>query len=265
MTNAPVTNNATDDSNMKHQITATQIETDCPNELQEWGKNIAGHYERALKSEEKADQHYQSIGQYLAKAKEGCDEAGFEAFRKKFCPNFAKTRAYELLAVGQNKKSIADLRASTRERVARHRAKQSDGPRAEDSRVRYVTDKSGAEAQQEVPERATTVEGAPADPAKPRRAVSPGDPSLREFDRLVLELRRKVSKFSPERFVATAVPADDLARLGKVLTGVAALLKEREDNKPTIRAHGNDVSPEQSAEDMKEKHAAREAAADAAA
>ena len=257
-------NDVTNNTGTEHKVTAAQIEEKCPDELQGWGENIATHYERALKSEEKADQHYRSIGQYLAKAKEACDEAGFEAFREKFCPNFGKTRAYELLAVGQNKKSIADLRASTRERVARHRAKQSDDARAEDSRVRYVTDKTGAEAQQEVPERAATVEGAAAEPAKPRRAVSPGDPSLREFDRLVVELSRKVSKFSPERFVATAVPADGLARLGKVLTEVAALLKEHQDNKPTIRAHGNDVSPEQSAEEMKKKHAAREAAADAA-
>ena len=61
--------------------------------------------------------------------------------------------------------------------------------------------------------------------AKPRRAVAPGDTGLREFDRYVskildcvLELERKIGKFQPERFAATTVTTDKLAKAGKFLS-----------------------------------------------
>jgi hypothetical protein len=41
----------------------------------------------------------------------------------------------------------------------------------------------------------------------------------------VLDLLRRIAKHRPDRFAATAVSADDLAKLGKFLTGLAELLK----------------------------------------
>ena len=100
------------------------------------GERIAVHLEKARKCEEKAEQHYTAIAQHLAKAKETCDDGGFDAFREKFCPDLGRTRVYELLSIGANKKSIEQVRAETRARTAKSRAnKKSRG-------VRYVADKS---------------------------------------------------------------------------------------------------------------------------
>ena len=57
--------------------------------------------------------------------KETCDESGFAAFQEKFFPNLGRSRTYELLAIGTGKKSVEEVRASTRERVARYRASKA--------------------------------------------------------------------------------------------------------------------------------------------
>ena len=51
-----------------------------------------------------------------------CDKSGFKAFREKFFPDLGKSRFYELLQVATDKRSLREIRAITRERVARHRA-----------------------------------------------------------------------------------------------------------------------------------------------
>jgi hypothetical protein len=69
----------------------------------------------------------------------------------------------------------------------------------------------------------------------------------------VKELIRRTAKKKPERFAATSVPADDLVRLGQFFTELAKLRKP-----PTAAADGTGtISPEQSAEDMKTRFAAR--------
>ena len=79
----------TDDHTTEHKVTAEEVENNFPATLQALGKRIATQVKKMHQCEEKADQHYRSIGQYLAKAREACDdEAGFEVFRKKFCPKF---------------------------------------------------------------------------------------------------------------------------------------------------------------------------------
>ena len=107
------------------KITAAQSETNCPTELQNLGARITVHLDKARKCEEKAEQHYRAMSQHLAQAKEVCDTAGFNAFRKKFCPDLGKSRAYELLAIATNKKSVQQIKAETRERVARCRANKA--------------------------------------------------------------------------------------------------------------------------------------------
>jgi hypothetical protein len=50
---------------------------------------------------------------------------GFEAFHSKFCPELGQSRTYELLAIAAGTKTVEQLRAETRERVARHRAEKA--------------------------------------------------------------------------------------------------------------------------------------------
>ena len=244
-----------------------QIEEGCPALLQDLGKRIAVHLDKARKCEEKAKQHYTAIAQHL-KAKEACDDGGFNAFRKKFFPELGRTRAYELLAIATSKKSVEQVRADTRERTARSRANK----KAEASAT--VADKS--EPAPEPSERQEApAEVAPADApsivpeqtpeaAKPRRAVTPKDEALFGFTATVLDLIRRTRGQKLQRFAKTAVKADDLAKLGKFLTDLANLKKRSA--KPTATVHGNDtVSAERSAKHMKAKHAAREAPGDQAA
>ena len=209
------------------KLTAAQVERDCPAILQDLGKRIAVHLEKARKCEEKAEQHYATIAQHLAKAKQACDDGGFKAFREKFFPDLGRTRVYELLSIATNKKSVEQVRADTRARTARSRANK----KAESSAT--VADKSEPEPseRQEFPP-----EVAPADApsivpeqrpkaAAPPRAVTSKDEALSDFTARVLDLMRRTRGQKVERFAKTAVKADDLAKLGKFLTDLADLKK----------------------------------------
>jgi hypothetical protein len=78
--------------------------------LQELGKQITAHLEKADKYDEKADQHRTAAAQLFAQAKELCDEGGFTAFHEKFFPHLGRSRVYDLLAIGTGKKSIEDAK-----------------------------------------------------------------------------------------------------------------------------------------------------------
>jgi hypothetical protein len=71
-----------------------------------------------------------SIDHLLADAKKLCSPKGFtfEDFKKTYCPEFGQSRTYELLAIREGRKTIEEIRADTRKRVAKHReaAKQED-------------------------------------------------------------------------------------------------------------------------------------------
>jgi hypothetical protein len=113
-----------DDDSLK--FTAALVESDrCPKLLQTLQKQIAAHLDKADKYEEKAEQHRTSAGQLFAQVQELCDEGGFAAFHEKFFPDLGRSRTYELLAIGTGRKSIDEIRASTRERVARYRANKA--------------------------------------------------------------------------------------------------------------------------------------------
>jgi len=127
-------------------ITAAQIETDCPAQLQELGKRIAAYYAKLLKCEDKAEQYKISIDQLLAQAKKVCDEGGFTVFRERFCPNLGRTRAYQLLQIASGKKSVEDARAENAERNRQYRAKKKKAAaeakakaKAEAEAVHHVT------------------------------------------------------------------------------------------------------------------------------
>jgi hypothetical protein len=108
------------------KFTAEMIEGDCPRLLRDLGKRITAHLERAHKAEGKAEQHRIAAAQHLAQARDLCDAGGFTAFHEKFYPDLGRSRTYELLAIATGKSSIEHTRASTRERVARHRAKKTE-------------------------------------------------------------------------------------------------------------------------------------------
>src|SRR6516165_599126 len=107
------------------KFTAAQVEHDCPKLLQDLQKRIAAHLDKASKYDEKAEQHRTSAGQLFAQVQKAFDEGGFAAFHEKFFSNLGRSRTYELLAIGTGKKSVEEVRASTRERVARYRASKA--------------------------------------------------------------------------------------------------------------------------------------------
>ena len=115
----------TDNHTTEHKVTAEDVENNCPATLQDLGKRIAVYLEKARRSDEKAKQYYTTIAQHLAEAQRICDDVGFKAFREKFFPDLGKSRVYELLQIATNKKSIEQINASRRERVAKHRAKKA--------------------------------------------------------------------------------------------------------------------------------------------
>lgn len=254
----------------ERKVTAEQIEKNCPNELQSLAERIKAHLEKAHKYKEKADQHYISVGQYLSRAREACDESGFEAFREKFCPDLGRTRAYELLALGQNKKSLEDIRASNRERVARHRAKKLDKACSDDRPVRYVTDKPDPVPQEALPgpveaEAISITPEQVSQPVRPRNTVNPKDEALFDFSARVMELSRRTAKRKPEDFAATSVPTEKLAAVGNFLLQLVSLKKSPAKPTKGFVPQGNGlVSTEELAEAMRAAHAANDTTADVA-
>jgi hypothetical protein len=245
MTEASDTNSRT--TVIETKFTAPQIEQNCPVMLRDLGQRIAVHSEKAQKCEDKAEQHYTTVAQLLAKAHEACDEGGFNAFRKMFFPNLGNSRVYELLAIGTNKKSVEETRAGTRARVAKHRANKAAA--AVSVTVTEKPEQAGADQATN-----STTDQTP-EPSKPRSAVAPGDGALRAFTELVLELDRRTAKRSPERFSATAVPVEVLARLGSLLTGIANIKKSEAKPGPIIALMNKDTVPA----GLRTEHAALEA------
>lgn len=177
------------------KFTAQQVEQDCPTQLQDLAKNIATHLDKARKSEEKAQQHYTAAAEYLAEAQAACDESGFKAFQKKFCPDIGRSRAYELLAVVRGKKTLGEVKNSTRERQRRHRAKK-----AEQKSV-TVTD--------------------PAAVTRPPWSAALPDKGLRDFTALVARLLQIAKK--PSRFTKTTHSAEELRKLATFFAELARL------------------------------------------
>jgi hypothetical protein len=104
-------------------LTAEQIENDCPVLIQDLGKQIAAHYDKLVKCEDKAEQHRIAIGQLLVQVKKACDAGGFTMFRERFCPNLGKSQAHELLQIASGKKTVEEVKAESRGRKAKQRAK----------------------------------------------------------------------------------------------------------------------------------------------
>jgi hypothetical protein len=69
-----------------------------------------------------------SIDHLLAAAEKLCDPAGFtfEAFKKTYCPELGQSRTYELLAIRDGRKTLEEIHAETRKRVAKYREAAKD-------------------------------------------------------------------------------------------------------------------------------------------
>jgi hypothetical protein len=128
-------------------LTAAQIENDCPALVQDLGKRIAAHYDKMVKYEDKAEENKIAMAQLLTQAKKACDEAGFTAFRKRFCPKLGRSRAHELLLIASGKKTIEETKTATRERVKKHRTAKKEASSKVSAPSVTVTDDPAAGAE----------------------------------------------------------------------------------------------------------------------
>ena len=209
------------------KFTATQIETDCPAQLQDLAKELTEGFEKLYQQKTLVSDQEIAVKKLIAEIEALCDVGGFAAFQKMFFPNLGKSRVYELLAIGTNKKSAAEIRASNRARVAKHRANKAaaSGPVTVTEKSVPVPGAEGApKVDGEIEAPSIASEQMP-EPAKPRSAIAPGDEALRAFTVQIMELHRRTAKRPAERFASTAVPIDVLVRLGKLITDVADLKK----------------------------------------
>jgi hypothetical protein len=85
-------------------------------------KAIKTLVEKGDKARDKAEQFYIAAGQHLKTLKEQCSSAAaWEKLVKAKC-GLGKSRAYELLQIGDGRTTVAKLRASTAKRVSNYRA-----------------------------------------------------------------------------------------------------------------------------------------------
>jgi hypothetical protein len=233
------------------KVTAAQIEKGCPARLQLIGEEITKRFNEAQEQAKLLDDQVIELNKLIAEAKELCDSGGFAAFWEKFFPNLRKSRVYELLAIANNKKSVEETRASTRERVAKHRANQAAASFSVTVTEKLEQETLGAATEGDGLETTTIVLEQTPQPAQ-RRSVAPGDEALIDFSLRVGDLIRRTRNKEAERFANTSVTAEDLAKLGKFLTYLAAL-KNSEAVKPTpvmVLPGNSSVSSDRSAEDM---------------
>jgi hypothetical protein len=186
-------------------------------------------------------------------------------------------------AIAAGKKSLAQHRAEESERKRRTRARQraatESGTVPENRLVQQDDPIEAGQAETDAAEPEQTPELGEQRDAEPtgnstkkkpesrRSGVAREDTALIYFNERVLDLIQKTKSQKIERFVKTAIPADDLGRLGKFISSLANLVRSRGAiSKETMRVEGNGVVPaEQSAEEMKAKLEALEAVNDVTA
>jgi hypothetical protein len=253
MTDTTETNPST--ASTAPKFTAEQIEMDCPDILQRIGDEIAVRAKKADKQIEQAENHAISVDKLIAQAQELCDDGGFNAFQKMFFPDLGKSRVYELLAIGTNKKSVEEIKASTRARVAKHRANKAAA-----SVSVTVTEKSTpqtATAEAGVVQATRTTPVHISTPTKPMSLAK--KMALVAFSATVRDLVRVTSDKRAERFAEASVTADDLAKLGKFFIDLANIKRSAAVKPAPIMAlpDNGTVPAEQSAGNMKANTALR--------
>src|SRR5262249_23793696 len=81
-------------------------------------RTIKAHIAKGDKAKDKAEQHYIAAGQYLKQLKDDCpDQKTFlEKVEREI--GISKSRTYQLLQIGDGRKTIAEVRADTAKRTA---------------------------------------------------------------------------------------------------------------------------------------------------
>ena len=105
----------------------------------------------------KAAEKRAALEKALAEARELCKAAGqsFKAFKKKFAPDYGRTRLYQILAIADGRTTAEDVREGARDRKRRQRAGES-------VRDKDVTDGQAEDEAKPEPEMET-----PGEPAAP--------------------------------------------------------------------------------------------------
>jgi hypothetical protein len=245
----------------KRKFTAADIEKDCPDRLQQMGKQIAARLEKIDKQIVQAENHSISVNQLITQAKELCDEGGFNAFREKFFPNLGKSRVYELLAIATNKKSVEEARASNRKRQAKHRANKAEAPNSVTVTENSEPEALGAPTEAGTVETTSIASEQTPEPTKSRSSVNPGDEALMGFSSVVCRLIQITRNKKTGCFAKTSVTADDLERLGTFLIAIANFKKSQADKPARITARLDNGAASIGQPDVRTEHAALEACA----
>jgi hypothetical protein len=154
-----------------------------------------------------------------------------------------------LRAIAAGKKTLAEHRTEERERKRKSRANQKAVAANSGTVPEKPNEEEGSTGTSALGVTNSTTEQT-SEPSKPRSAAAPGDDALRAFTERIMELDRTTAKRPPQRFSATAVPVDVLARLGSLLTDIANI-KKSGTVKPAPSAGGGVTSAEPSAEDLR--------------
>jgi hypothetical protein len=218
------------DHQVEHKLTALDVENECPDRLKSIAKEIKERLVKYEKQKQVAQDHLVAIGQLLAEARDLCDRDGFKKFRELYCPQLGKTQAYAMRAIAAGKKSLAQHRAEESERKRRTRARQraatESGTVPENRLVQQDDPIEAGQAETDAAEPEQTPELGEQRDAEPtgnstkkkpesrRSGVAREDTALIYFNERVLDLIQKTKSQKIERFVKTAIPADDLGRLG---------------------------------------------------
>jgi ClpX C4-type zinc finger protein len=97
---------------------------EIPSADQRW-KLVRAHIAKGDKAKDKAEQHYIAAGQYLKQLKADCPDQKIFLEKVEREIGIGKSRTYELLQIGDGRKTVEQIRADTGERTAKTRALQS--------------------------------------------------------------------------------------------------------------------------------------------
>lgn len=148
--------------------------------LEQLGASAHGHYKAAEKAQEKAEQQMMSAGLYLKEAQERLKrrkDMNFAEFLLKHCP-IGKSRAYEIIAIADGRKTVEEVREANAFRQAEKRQR--------DVNVRDVTDTQ--------PEKPNVFNEAPPQPKPQPKPQSFVDQAQAAHDALLKEVIALVRK-----------------------------------------------------------------------
>jgi hypothetical protein len=192
---------------IEQKVTAAQIVTDCPDQLQRIGHEITERLAKVDKQAQQANDHLIAVNQLLAEAKKLCDGGGFKQFREQFCPQLGKSQAYAMLAIAAGKKTFIGHRTEERERKQRTRANQKAVPAAN----------SGTVPENSEPKESSNAAAPPATTPKPlaklKTATAARGTASKEFTDHGARLLQTIKGAKPRHFIDTGLNPDELPRL----------------------------------------------------